>query len=52
MLNLKVKDINKPNKKYVIICNKPWELATDSYKTLKFWLQFNQMIGIDIKLTF
>lgn len=47
LLNIKIKDINKSNKKYAMICSKPWELSNNAYKTLKFWFEFNRMIGFD-----
>jgi len=47
LLNIKIKDINKSNKKFAMICSKPWELSNNAYKTLKFWIKYNQMIGFD-----
>ena len=47
LLNIKIKDINKSNKKNAMICSKQWELSNNAYKTLKFLFEFNRMIGFD-----
>ncbi len=47
ILNVKIKDVYKANKKYACICSLPKELRNQDYKLMHFWFEFNQMIGFD-----
>ncbi len=47
ILKIKIKDIRKTNKNYSLICTKPMELKNKDYKQIKFWLEFNRMIGFN-----